>query len=53
CTVFIQEPRTPYALLDESNSENPVTTLNVYNPLIFVRPQSYVSPTKVTQPLYS
>ncbi|KAF3529548.1 hypothetical protein DY000_02040367 [Brassica cretica] len=26
--------------------ENPVTTVTVYNPLIFVRPQSYVSPTK-------
>ncbi|KAF2572686.1 hypothetical protein F2Q70_00005041 [Brassica cretica] len=44
--VNYQEPRTPYAVPDESNSENPVTTVTVYNPLIFVRPQSYVSPTK-------
>ncbi|KAG2289798.1 hypothetical protein Bca52824_049402 [Brassica carinata] len=46
CTVFIQEPRTPYVVPDESNAENPVTTVTVYNPLIFVHPQSYVSPTK-------
>ncbi|KAH0859536.1 hypothetical protein HID58_087797, partial [Brassica napus] len=44
--VNYQEPCTPYAVPDESNSENPVTTVTVYNPLIFVRPQSYVSPTK-------
>ncbi|CAN7076469.1 unnamed protein product [Brassica oleracea var. botrytis] len=42
----LQEPRTPYAVPDESNSENSVTTVTVYNPLIFVRPRSYVSPTK-------
>ncbi|KAL0770317.1 hypothetical protein Bca101_035468 [Brassica carinata] len=44
--VNYQEPRTPYAVSDESNAENPVTTITIYNPLIFVRPQSYVSPTK-------
>ncbi|CAN6869689.1 unnamed protein product [Brassica oleracea] len=47
--VNYQEPRTPYAVPDESNSENPVTTVTVYNPLIFVRPQSYVSPTKLQE----
>ncbi|KAF3593615.1 hypothetical protein DY000_02021100 [Brassica cretica] len=44
--VNYQEPRTPYAVPYESNSENSVTTVTVYNPLIFVRPRSYVSPTK-------
>ncbi|CDY19881.1 BnaC09g31470D [Brassica napus] len=47
--VNYQEPCTPYAVPDESNSENPVTTVTVYNPLIFVRPQSYVSPTKLQE----
>ncbi|KAF3576522.1 hypothetical protein DY000_02030391 [Brassica cretica] len=51
--VNYQEPRAPYAVPNESNAENPVTTVIVYNPLIFVRPQSYVSPTKMTQPLYN
>ncbi|CAN6905727.1 unnamed protein product [Brassica oleracea] len=45
----LQEPRTPYAVPDESNSENSVTTVTVYNPLIFVRPRSYVSPTKLQE----
>nr|VDD05604.1 unnamed protein product [Brassica oleracea] len=44
--VNYQEPRTPYAVPDEANAENPITTITIYNPLIFVRPQSYVSPTK-------
>ncbi|KAF2605442.1 hypothetical protein F2Q70_00025596 [Brassica cretica] len=44
--VNYQEPHTSYAVPDESNAENPVTMVTVYNPLIFVRPQSYVSPTK-------
>ncbi|KAH0872395.1 hypothetical protein HID58_069757, partial [Brassica napus] len=46
CTVLLQEPHTLNSVPDKSNSENPVTTATVYNPLIFVRPQSNVSPTK-------
>uniref|UniRef100_A0A0D3BTP9 DUF1985 domain-containing protein n=1 Tax=Brassica oleracea var. oleracea TaxID=109376 RepID=A0A0D3BTP9_BRAOL len=41
-----QEPRTPNAVPDESQTPNPLTTLTIYRGLFFARSQSYVSPAK-------
>ncbi|CAF2076129.1 unnamed protein product [Brassica oleracea] len=40
------QPRTPNAVPDESQTPNPLTTLTIYRGLFFARPQSYVSPAK-------
>ncbi|CAN6871956.1 unnamed protein product [Brassica oleracea] len=40
------QPRTPNAVPDESQTPNPLTTLTIYRGLFFARPQAYVSPAK-------
>ena len=50
-TVFLQGMRTPNAAedcLQPENSGTAVTALTVYSNVLLVRPQSYVSPPKVS-----